>query len=157
MDTITVKDFQKLDIRIGTVVEADVPKWSHWVMRMKVDFASETKSSKDRSSRRVRTEPKSQEARFGGGEEIGERTIFAGIMHFYKPEDLTGKQFPFIVNLEPKKIGPEGDFSQGMMLMAVASKKEMGLKPIKVEDEEVDEYPILFMLPKKVPNGTRVM
>lgn len=128
MNSVTIKDFQKLDIRIGTAVKAEVPSWSHWVMKLKIDF----------------------------GSEIGERTIFAGIMHFYKPEDLEGKQFPFIVNLEKKKIGPEGDFSEGMMLMCVASKKQMGLEPVKVEDEEVDEYPILFQIPQRVPNGTRV-
>lgn len=129
MNNINIDDFKKLDVRIGTVIEAEVPKWSHWVMKLKVNL----------------------------GTVVGDRVIFAGIMHFYKPEELIGKQFPFIVNLEPKKIGPEGDFSQGMMLMCVASKKEMGLKLIKVEDEEVDEYPILFKLPKKVPNGTKVM
>ena len=91
MSTISIQDFQKLDIRVGTVIKAEVPEWSHWVMKMKVDL----------------------------GTEIGERVVFAGIMHFYKPEDLEGKQFPFITNLEKKKIGPEGDFSEGMMLMAV--------------------------------------
>lgn len=129
MDTVDLKKFQQLDIRIGTVTNAEVPSWSHWVMKLTVDF----------------------------GSEIGEKTIFSGIMLFYKPEDLTGKQYPFVVNLEKKKIGPEGDFSEGMMIMAVASKKEMGLPPVKVEDEEVNEYPILFQIPQKVPNGTKVM
>lgn len=114
-DEITIEDFGKLDIRIGTVVEAFVPEWSHWVLKMKVDL----------------------------GEEVGERTIFSGIMKFYAPEDLIGKQFPFIVNLKPKKIGPEGDFSEGMMIMAVPK-----------EDEETK--PILFNLPESAPNGTKV-
>lgn len=136
MDTVNYKDFQKLDIRIGTVVKAEIPQWSHWVMKLTVEFGSSFAEA---------TEGKSQ------------RTVFAGLLHFYKPEELEGNQYPFIVNLEKKKIGPEGDFSEGMMIMAVASKIEMGLKPIKVEDEEVDEYPILFQLPQKVPNGTKVM
>ncbi|HLE48969.1 MAG TPA: methionine--tRNA ligase [Patescibacteria group bacterium] len=126
MSTISIQDFQKLDIRVGTVIKAEVPEWSHWVMKMKVDL----------------------------GTEIGERVVFAGIMHFYKPEDLEGKQFPFITNLEKKKIGPEGDFSEGMMLMAV----EISDKAfVVVEGEEVFEKPVLFQLPKKVPNGTKVM
>ena len=129
MDQVKIDDFKKFDIRIGTVTEAEVPKWSHWVLKMEVDL----------------------------GEEIGKRVVFAGIMHFYKPENLIGKQFPFIVNLEPKKIGPEGDYSQGMMLMAVTSRKAVDGKPLVIEGEEVDEYPILFKLPKKVPNGTSVM
>jgi methionine--tRNA ligase beta chain len=115
MDTISIDDFQKADIRIGTVVEALVPEWSHAVMKLTVDF----------------------------GEDIGERTIFAGIIEWYKPEDLIGKQFPFVVNMEPKKIGPAGDMSEGMLL-AVDTKK--GDK----------EKCVLFRLAKKVPPGTKV-
>lgn len=114
-EEISIDDFLKLDIRIGTVLEATVPEWSHWVMKLKVDF----------------------------GEEIGERTIFSGIMKFYQPDDLVGQQFPFIINLKPKKIGPEGDMSQGMMVMAVPA-----------EDEETK--PELFCLKESVPNGTVV-
>ena len=143
MDVISIKDFQKLDIRIGTIVEAEVPKWSHWVMKMLVDLGPDfaPNDAKAMSGKKATT-----------GE--GTRTIFAGIMHFYKPEDLVGKQFPFIVNLEPKKIGPEGGFSQGMMLMAV-EKSDKAV--VVVEGEEEFERPILFKLSKKVPNGTKVM
>ena len=115
MSSISFKDFQKLDIRVGTVVKAEVPEWSHWVMRLKVDF----------------------------GPEIGDKTAFAGIMKFFKPEDLVGKQFPFLVNLEPKKIGPKKELSKCMMLMAVEK-----------DDEETP--PVLFELREKVPNGTKV-
>lgn len=118
MEEITFDDFLKLDIRIGTVTEAVVPEWSHWVMKLTVDFG-----------------------------ELGKRTIFSGIMNFYKPEELEGKQFPFIVNLKPKKIGPEGDFSQGMMLMATF--------PDESGDPE-KEVPILLNVDKKVPNGSKV-
>jgi len=110
MDKITLSDFQKLDIRIGTVKKAEVPEWSHWVMKLTVDL----------------------------GSEIGERTIFAGLMKDYKIKEIKGKQFPFLINIEPKKIGPEGDFSQGMMLAAG------------------DERPYVFKLDEKVPAGTRV-
>lgn len=115
MDTISFGDFEKVDIRMGTVVKADVPEWSHWVIRMEVDF----------------------------GEEIGKKKAFSGIMKFFKPEDLVGKQFPFVVNLEPKKIGPEKELSEAMMIMAVPK-----------EDEETPT--VLFKLPKKVENGTKV-
>ena len=117
---ISIDDFSKVDIRIGTVVNAEVPSWSHWVMRLTVDL----------------------------GEEIGSKTIFSGIMKFYKPEDLVGNQFPFVTNLAPKRIGPaneagEYEFSEGMMVMAVPA-----------EDEETP--PVLFSLQSKVPNGTKV-
>lgn len=115
MEDISYKDFQKLDVRIGTVVSAKVPKWSHWVTKLKVDF----------------------------GKKLGKRTVFAGIMKFFKPEELEGRQFPFIVNLKPKKIGPKGDHSEAMMLMAVPK-----------DDEKTP--PILFSLERQVANGTRV-
>ncbi len=115
MDKITYDDFSKLDIRIGTIVEAEVPEWSHWVMKLTVDF----------------------------GEEFGKRTVFSGIMKFYKPDDLKGKQFPFVINLEPKKIGPEKELSEAMMIMAVPK-----------DDEET--APVLFQLQSEVDNGTKV-
>jgi len=132
MDKISLKDFSKLDIRIGTVTKAEVPEWSHWVMKLTVDL----------------------------GEEIGERTIFAGIMKYYKPVEIEGRQMPFVVNLEPKKIGPEGDYSQGMMMAA-----DLILDPEKPEparnasskaDAGGEGKPILFSLSEKVPNGTKV-
>ena len=118
MDNISFDDFSKVDIRIGTVIKAEIPEWSHWVIKLSVDFG-----------------------------ESGERTIFAGMMKFYKSEAFTGKQFPFVLNIAPKKIGPAGDFSQGMMLAADF---------IKDKDKPGEGTPILFKLGKKVPNGTKV-
>jgi len=124
MKHATFSDFQKLDIRIGTVTKALVPNWSHWVMKLTVDL----------------------------GDDLGERTVFAGIMHFYKPKDLIGKQFPFVVNLEPKKIGPEGDYSQAMLL---AASPKLG-KPIKIGDDKIEEKPVLLSVTQKVSNGTKI-
>jgi len=115
MDEITFDDFQKVEMRIGTIVEAEVPSWSHWVVKMTVDF----------------------------GEEIGTKVCFSGIMKFFKPEDLKNNQYPFVINLMPKKIGPDGGVSECMMIMAVPS-----------EDEDVS--PVLFSLPQKVENGIKV-
>ena len=115
MDTIDYKDFQKLDLRVGTVVKASVPEWSHWVMKLEVDF----------------------------GGSIGKKISFAGIMKFIKPEELEGKQYPFLINLKPKTVGPENELSECMMLMAVEK-----------DDEETP--PVLFSLKKKVPDGTKV-
>jgi len=74
MDKISFDDFEKVKIRIGTVTKAEIPEWSHWVMRLEVDF----------------------------GENEGKKVCFSGIIKFFRPEDLVGKQFPFVVNLEPK-------------------------------------------------------
>lgn len=112
---INFEEFQNVDIRVGTVIEAVVPEWSHWVIKLKVDL----------------------------GEELGVKQAFSGIMKFYKPEDLIEKQFPFVVNLEPKTIGPEKELSEVMMIMAV-------------ENDDEETKPILFKLSKKVVNGTKV-
>lgn len=125
MDKITFDQFQKIDIRIGKVIDAVVPPWSHWVMKLTVDF----------------------------GPEIGEKTIFSGIMKFYSPEEMKGKQFPFVVNLEPKKIGPKDEngvqgFSEGM-LMAASVESEDG--------NEENGKPVLLHILEKVPNGTKVI
>lgn len=114
--TIVYEDFEKVEVRIGTVIKAEVPEWSHWVMRIKVDL----------------------------GPELGEKTAFSGIMKFYKPEDLEGKQFPFVVNLEPKTIGPDKELSEVMMIMADPG------------EGDNDVRPVLFQLQEKVPNGTKV-
>ena len=129
MDEISIDDFGKVDIRIGTIIKAEVPEWSHWVIKLTVDL----------------------------GEEIGERTIFSGIMKFYQPSDLEGKQFPFIVNLKPKKIGPEGDFSEGMMIMATVEPQASLMATVPDESGEPEkELPILLNVGKAVPNGSKV-
>jgi len=115
MSTIDYKDFQKLDLRIGTVVKAGIPEWSHWVMKLEVDF----------------------------GKSIGKMISFAGIMKFFEPKDLEGKQYPFLINLKPKTVGPEKELSECMMIMAV-------------EKDDEKTPPILFGLEKKVLNGTKV-
>ena len=90
---ISYDDFAKLDIRVGTIVSASAPEWSKKLLRFEVSF----------------------------GEELGKRVIFSGIREWYDPESLVGKQFMFLVNLAPKKMGDE--FSQGMMIMADATER----------------------------------
>lgn len=116
MDLINYDDFEKVEIRVGTVIKAEVPEWSHWVMKITVDL----------------------------GEELGIKQAFSGIMKFYKPEDLIKKQFPFVVNLEPKKIGPDKELSEVMMIM------------VDPGEGDNDVRPVLFNLQEKVPNGTKV-
>jgi methionyl-tRNA synthetase len=106
--SIQYPDFDKIDMRVGTVVAASAPDWSKKLLRFEVDF----------------------------GEEIGQRVIFSGIKEWYQPEEFVGKQYYFVVNLEPKKMG--GEESQGMMIMADGEK------------------PTPFALPMTVLNGTVV-
>ncbi len=126
MDTISFDQFEAVDIRMGTVIKADVPVWSHWVIRMEVDL----------------------------GEEIGTKKCFSGIMKFFTPEQLVGKQFPFVVNLEPRKIGPEKEPSEAMMIMACPD--EPARSASSTADAGGETPTVLFQLPEIVPNGTKV-
>jgi methionyl-tRNA synthetase len=85
MDTIHYDDFKKLDIRIGTVRSAEKIEDTDKLLRLEVEF-------KD-----------------------GEiRQIVSGIAQYYAPEDMVGKQCPFVYNLEPRTI--RGVESNGMIL-----------------------------------------
>jgi len=74
MDIISFNDFNKLDIRIGTILEAEVVPDTDKLLKLKIDLGEET------------------------------RTLIAGIAETYKPEDVKGKQIPILINLEPKII-----------------------------------------------------
>ena len=87
-DIITFDDFIKLDIRIGEVTAAQNVETSSKLIQLSVDF----------------------------GEEIGIRTILAGMQKWYSPEDFIHKKFMFLVNLAPKKMA--GSESQGMLMAA---------------------------------------
>ena len=71
---ISFSDFQKLDIRIGTIIEATPVEGSEKLLRLMVDFGDES------------------------------RQIVAGIAAWYAPEALAQKQIPVILNLEPRAI-----------------------------------------------------
>ena len=92
---ISYDDFAKLDIRIGTIVSAELVPDTDKLIKCTVDFG-----------------------------ELGERTIVSGIAEWKKPEDLVGKQFPYVVNLEPRII--RGIESAGMLL-AIKTKDGISL------------------------------
>ena len=83
--TITFEDFAKLDIRIGTVIAAEVVPETDKLIKCTIDFG-----------------------------DLGLRTIVSGIAQWKKPEDLVGRQLPYIVNLSPRVL--RGVESQGMLL-----------------------------------------
>lgn len=92
-DIISFDDFSKLDLRVGTIIDCTEKEGSDKLLRLTVDFGDE-----------------------------GKRTIFSGIKQWYAPDDLKGKQFIFIINLEPRKM--MGEFSEGMLLAANGEKPE---------------------------------
>ncbi|RLD61991.1 MAG: methionine--tRNA ligase [Bacteroidetes bacterium] len=73
-DNIEFDDFAKLDMRTGTIIEAEkVPKTKK-LLKLKVDTG------------------------------IDQRTVVSGIAEFYKPEDIIGQKVSILVNLSPKKL-----------------------------------------------------
>jgi len=87
MPEISYDDFAKLDIRIGTVLAAERVAETDKLIKCTVDLG-----------------------------ELGTRTIISGIAQWKTPEELVGKQLPYIVNLAPRVL--RGIESAGMLLAA---------------------------------------
>lgn len=75
-----IEDFQKLDIRVGKIISAeDFPEARKPMYKIKIDF----------------------------GAEIGVKQSCAQLTQNYTKEELIGKIILGVVNLLPRKIGPE--------------------------------------------------
>ena len=76
---ITWQDFEKVDIRIGTIIKAeDFPKARSPAYILHVDF----------------------------GSEVGIKKSSAQITNLYTKEQLQNKQVMGVVNFHPKQVGP---------------------------------------------------
>jgi tRNA-binding protein len=75
---ITFKDFQKLDMRIGKIIDVQDAQTNKPMFRMKIDFG-----------------------------DLGVKQTIAGIKGFYSKEELLKKKVAALVNLEPKRLGSE--------------------------------------------------
>ncbi len=75
METISIEDFLKIEMCVGSIVSAErVPK-SEKLLKLQVDFG-----------------------------EAGQRQIVAGIGKNYEPEALAGQQVVAVLNLAPRKL-----------------------------------------------------
>jgi methionine--tRNA ligase beta chain len=100
MAEISFNEFMKLDMRVGKVVEAQQIAGSRNLIRMIVDFGTEKRQS------------------------------VAGLLQWYKPEDLVGNKYAFILNLQRRKF--MGIESQCMIFAAEDDKGNVVLiKPEK--------------------------
>jgi methionine--tRNA ligase beta chain len=85
-EEIAFAEFQKLDLRVGKIIEATQVPESKKLIKIIVDFGSE------------------------------KRQAVAGLLKYYKPEELVGKKCVFLLNLQRRMLA--GIESQCMVLAA---------------------------------------
>jgi methionyl-tRNA synthetase len=73
-EIISYEDFMRMDIRIGTILAAEVVPKTQKLLKLNIDTG------------------------------IDKRVVVSGIAEYFKPEDVIGKQAAFLVNLEPRII-----------------------------------------------------
>ncbi len=73
-NNISFDDFTKLDIRTGTILEAEKVAKTKKLLKLTIDTG------------------------------IDKRTVVSGIAEYYEPKNIVGKQVSILVNLEPRKI-----------------------------------------------------
>ena len=104
---ITIDDFDKVDMRVGTILEVTMNKKSrNPAYVLKIDF----------------------------GEELGVRKSSAQITALYTPEELVGRQVVCCVNLTPMHIGSVksemrvlgSDSEQGVVLLKLTEEVKNG-------------------------------
>ena len=72
--TIEFDEFSKIDLRVGTVIEAEAVEKSEKLLKLLVDTG------------------------------LDKRTILSGIAKYYSPDDLLNKQVMILINLKSRKM-----------------------------------------------------
>ncbi len=72
---ISIDDFTKVDLRVASVIEAEIVPKSRKLMRLQLDLG-----------------------------EFGKRQVVAGIAQFYSPDELIGMKVVVVANLQPARL-----------------------------------------------------
>jgi tRNA-binding protein len=97
MPTVQWDDFEKIDIRVGTIMEvSDFPKARKKAYQLAIDFG-----------------------------ELGIKRSSAQVTDLYDPQQLIGRQVIAVVNFPPKQIA--NFFSECLVLGVYTDKKEVVL------------------------------
>ena len=106
-EEINFNEWEKLDLRVGKILKVEDIEGADKLYKLTIDL----------------------------GEEIGKRTVCAGIKKYYSKENLAGKKIILFVNLIPRKL--KGIESQGMVLAAVDETEDKVILISPEEDIEI--------------------
>jgi methionine--tRNA ligase beta chain len=101
---IRFEEFQKLDLRIGKIIEANQILGSKKLIRIMVDFGAE------------------------------KRQAVAGLLQWYKPEDLVGKKCVFVLNLQRRMM-----MDVESQCMVLAAEDDQGNVVVLQPDKDIVE------------------
>ena len=73
--TVSIDDFARCEIRVGTVVRAEIVQGSEKLLNLRISLG-----------------------------ELGEKTVFSGIRQWVKPEDIVNRRVLVVTNLAPRKM-----------------------------------------------------
>lgn len=105
---MTIDEFSKVELRVAKILEAERVEGSDKLLKLQVDL---------------------------GGEK---RQVLSGIAKSYAPEEIIGREFVFVTNLEPRQM--MGMESQAMILAAV----------------DAEGKPVVLIPEKEVPPGSGI-
>jgi methionyl-tRNA synthetase len=109
----TVDDFRVIEMKIGTILTAEYVEGADKLLKLTVDFGPMTAPQVEIAGHGISKEDDPSGEKESGPEQ-DVRQILSGIREYYRPEDLVGKQCPFVTNLEPRTM--RGLTSHGMVL-----------------------------------------
>lgn len=107
---VTFEEFSKLDLRVAQIENVEEIEGADKLYKIGLDV----------------------------GEEIGKRTVCAGLKEYYSKEDLMNRKVVYFSNLKPRKM--RGIMSEGMLFAAFT------------EDDKI----VNLLNPGEIPNGSRV-